>query len=300
MGYTWEVLGELESKTLASGGEIVDKYISSGNCTALRIGVQFLESGGTPVIANVHSKVGTVNVVASPSIVGGNQVVLDADDIPQMGILMNPWSKGDIQHGVIGQHSTVNMFHYPYFIPLSPDPYQSKFGYRDARIKIEATSTETNTGSYNVTVEGLIHDEMPEFYIQMLNNAFTGATGDAKTDLKLPQGGMLMGALLMGTTSLYDLGTSDAPAIHSVSLLKNNTVFKRQTNRCMLAEHPVGVYEVMGSSTITINSHDYLFYDVGWRKGQGIPITDNNTYLEIVTAAAQAIRVYPLMAMPST
>lgn len=300
MGYSWEVLGELESKTLASGGEIVDKYISSGNCTALRMGVQFLESGGTPAVANVHSKIGTIDIVASPSIVGGNQVVLDADDIPQMRVNMTPWNVIDIQHGVIGTHSTVNMFHYPYYIPLSPDPYQSKFGYRDARLKIESTSTETNTGTYNITVEGLIHDEMPEFYITMQNNAFTGAASDAKTDLKLPQGGMLMGALLMGTTSLMDLGTSDAPTIHSVSILKNNTIFKRQTNRCMLAERPVGVYEVVGSSTITINSHDYLFYDVGWRKGQGIPITDNNTFLEITTASAHAVRCYPLVAMPST
>jgi hypothetical protein len=299
MGYSWEVLGELESKTLASGGEIVDKYISSGNCTALRIGVRCLEDGGTvPTAANIHSKIGTINVVASPSIVGGNQVSLDADDIPPMLQMLNPWSRGDVQSSVYGTQTDNQYQHFQYYIPLSPDPYQSKFGYRDARLKVESTSTQTASDNYDITVEGLIHDDMPEFYVQCLLNSFTGATGDAKTDLKLPQGGMLMGAMVMGTTSLQDLTTSDAPSVRAVAVLKNNTQFKRQHTRCMLAERPRGVYMV-GGTTVTVTGPDYMFYDVGWRKGQGIPIVDNNTFLEIVTASAHAVRAYPLVAMPS-
>ncbi len=299
MGYSWEVLGELEAKSLASTGEIVDKYISSGNCTALIIGVRCLENATQPTAANVHTKIGTVNIVASPSIVGGNQVSIDADDIPPMLPLLNPWSRGDIQSSVYGTHVDNQYQHYQYYIPLSPDPYQSKFGYRDARIKIEASGTETNADAFDINVQGLIHDEMPEFYVQCLLNSFTGATGDSKTDLKLPQGGMLMGAMAFGTTSLQDLTSSDAPSIRAMAILKNNTQFKRQHSRCMLAERPRGVYMV-GGTTVTVTSPDYMFYDIGWRKGQGIPIMDNNTYLEVVTAAADAIRVYPLVAMPST
>lgn len=299
MGYTWEILGKLDDKAISSSGETIDEYITRANCTAVRFTVTALQNTGTQsTAANFHSKVGTFKISASPSIVGGDQVNIDADDIPPMLTMLSPYARGDIRAGVEGTATDDRYQHFEYYVPFSPDPYQPTFGFEDARLKIEFTSTETNTDGFRVTVEGLIHDQMPEYYIETKLNTFTGATGNATTDLKLPKGGILMGAYAMGTTSLQDLTTSDAPSIRRIGILRNNTVYNQQHGRCMNAERPRGVYMV-GGTTVTVVSPDYMFYDVGWRKGQGVPIGDDQTYLRVTTAAADAINVYPLVAMRS-
>lgn len=305
MSYNWVMISELDGLSLGSGGEQIDKYLSQKNVTALLIGVQCLENGSTiPTAANIHTKIGTIEVVGSNlDGSGGSQVSIDVDDIPPLMEKLY----GKAQPGIMGSQADNQFIHFQYFLPLSPDIYSSKFGYRDARIKIITSGTQTNSDTYKLYVAALLHNEKPSHYIQMLNNNFT-ATANVNKDLDLPEGGKLMGAYAMGTTSLNDLTTSDAPSINELAVVVDNTEKERVNTRALLGINPTGVYMVGGTtvtSTAAVGGSEYIFWDLGWLSSarnvnlsEGLNI-GKNWKLRVKPQAADAIRVYPLIAMPA-
>jgi hypothetical protein len=302
MGYQVEMISELDGKSLASTAEVVDKYISSKNCTALLIGVQYLQNGSTlpTAVDDVHVKMGTIEIVASNKDGGGTQISIDADDIPQMIAKMSGKS-GVANTGQLGAATQANntYCHFEYWLPFSPDPWSSKYGFKDARVKFITAANPTNTDTYKLYVAALLHDEPPQYYIEMKNNAFT-ATASTNKDLDLPEGGTLMGAFAMGTTALQDLTTSDAPTIDQLALVVNNSERERISTKCINAFYPVGVYMV-ASTTVTSTQSiavEYMFWDLGYKRGYGIPV-GRNYKLRVKPLASDAVRMYPVIAHPS-
>ncbi len=303
MGYQLEMISELDGKSLASTAEVIDKYISSKNCSALLIGVQCLQDGSTlPLVANIHTKMGTIEIVASNKDGGGVKVSIDADDIPPMMEKMSG-KPGISMPGLMEKTTQADntYVHFEYWLPLSPDPWSGKYGYRDARVKFLTSGTQTNSDTYKLYVAALLHDDPPQYYIEMLNNAFTATSGTNK-DLDLSEGGTIMGAYAMGTTSLQDLTTADAPTIDQLALVKNNSEAERINSRCINAFTPVGIHMVAGT-TVTTNSGvggtEYMFWDLGYKRGYGIPI-GRNWKLRVKPLSSHAVRIYPVIAQPVT
>lgn len=301
MAYQIEMIPELDGKTLTAGADVIDKYISSKTCTALLIGVRVTETGGTiPTAANIHTKIGTIEVVASNKDGGGVQVSIDADDIPPMIEKMSG-KPGIANTGIMGSQTDTRIQHFQYWLPLSPDPWSPKFGFRDAKFKISTSGTNTNITSTatKIYVAALLHDDMPEHFIEMKNSGFTAVSGTNK-DLDLIEGGSIMGAYAMGTTSLQDLTTSDAPTIDQLALVVDNSEKERINSRCINAFNPTGVYMVAGTtvtSTSAIGGSTYMFWDLGYRKGYGIPI-GRNWKLRTKPLASNAVRLYPIVSYP--
>jgi hypothetical protein len=299
MAYQVEMISELDGLSLGSGAEIIDKYISTKNCTALLIGVQCLHASAVPtqpLAAAIHTKLGTVEIVVSNKDGGGSQVSIDAADIPPLMEKIY----GKPMPGIIGTNTNNRYQHFQYFLPLSPDPWSPKFGYRDARVKFK-TGTDaaaTDSDTYKLYVAAILHDEMPQYYIQMLNNSYTATSGVNK-DLDIPESGVLMGAYAMGTTSLDNLTSSDAPTINELALVVNNTERSRINTRTIHAFTPTGVYMVAGvtpTSTYLVGSSEYVFWDLGFRRGYGVHI-GHEWKLRIKPQASNAVRMYPLVAM---
>lgn len=303
MAYQWEMISELEAKSLSSGGETVDKYISTKNCTALMIGVQCLENTNTiPTVANICTKIGTIEIVASNKDGGGPQVSYDADDIaPLMEKLY-----GKAMPGIYGTQTNDQYEHFQFWLPLSPDPWSSTYGFRDARLKITTSGTQTNADTFVLYVGALLHDQKPSYYVQTLMHSETGVASNGKVDEDLPEGGTLLADYAFATTNLSDLTTSDAATINDIALVVDNSEQARISNRCMHAFFPTGTYDVATTvtSTSAVGGSSYLFADYGWMKaakdGQlhGIPI-GRNWKLRLKTNAADAIRNYQMVAMPT-
>ncbi len=296
MAYQVEMVSDLDGLSLAATAEVIDKYISTNNCTALLIGVQTIEEGGSiPTAALIHAKIGTIEIVVSNKDGGGSQVSIDVDDIPP--IMEKVWGKP--MPGVIGTQADEYYQHFQYFLPLSPDPLSSRFGYRDARVKFLTTATETNSDNFKLYVAAVLHEEPPQYYIQMLNNSYT-ATANVNKDIDLIEGGTIMGAYAMGTTSLQDLTSSDAPTINELALVVGRTERSRINTRCIHAFTPTGFYMVAGvtvTSSYLVGGSKYIFWDLGYRRGYGVPI-GNEWKLRIKPQASDAVRMYPLIAMP--
>jgi len=290
MGYSIQMLSELDGVALASGAEVIDKYISTKNCTGLLIGVKSQENGGTiQTLANIFTKMGTLEVVVSNQNGGGSQVSIDWDDIPSYTErIMHP----GLQSHITGTQADDNWVFASFFIPLSPDPYSPKFGYRDARIKLLTSGTQTASDNYSVYAAALLHDQAPEYYVQMIQNAYTTSSGVNK-DFDLPEGQLLMGVHAFGTTSLGDLTATDAPTIDQFALVVDNSERERINARALAALQPRGFYNL--TATPTTASADYLFWDLGFKKGFGIPIA-RNWKLRVKTLASDAARIYPLIA----
>lgn len=296
MAYQVEMISELDNVSLASTAEIIDKYISNKNCTALLIGVQCLENGiAIPTAANIHAKMGTVEIVGSNKNGGGTQVSIDFDDIPP--IMEKVYGKP--MPGVTGTQANNQYIHFQYFLPLSPDPLSSKFGYEGARIKFLTTADDGATSdNFRLYVAALLHDEPPQYFIQMLNNSYT-ATANVNKDLDIIEGGNLMGAYVMGTTSLDNISSTDTPTINELAVVVNGTEKSRINTRCIHAFTPTGFYMVAGvtvTSSYLVGGSEYVFWDLGYRRGYGIPI-GNQWKLRIKPQASDAVRAYPLIAV---
>lgn len=294
MSYQVEMITELDGKSLQSGAEVIDNYINTKNCTALLIGVQCMEDTTLPTAANIHTKIGTIEIVASAKDGGGTQVSIDADDVPPFMEKLY----GKPLPGIYGADTDNNFLHFQYFLPLSPDPLSSKFGYREARFVVKTSATQTASDAYKLYVAAILHDVEPQFYIQVLNRAFTASSG-VNSDYDLPEGGLLMGIYAMGTTSLQDITTSDAPTIDQFALLVNNSEKEKISTKSLQAFSPVGTYDVAGTvtSTAAIGGPEYLFWDLGYKRGYGIPI-GRNWKIRVKPLASDAVRLYPLVAMP--
>lgn len=306
MSYQVEMISELDGLSLASTAENIPKYISTKNCTALLIGVQCLENGAAiPTAANIHAKMGTIEIVVSNKDGGGTQFSMDFDDIPPLMEKIY----GKPLPGVQGLTANNDFCHFQYWLPLSPDPWSSKFGYRDAIVRFLTAADGSEADTYKLYVAALLHDESPQYYIQTLNNPFTATSGVYK-DLDIPEGAAIMGTYAMGTTSLFALTSSDAPTIDELALYVGNTERNRINTRCIHAYTPTGFYIVpnttLAASTVTstdnataasaMGGSKYVFWDLGYRRQSGIPI-GNAWKLRIKPAASDAVRVYPLIAM---
>lgn len=292
MVYTLEMITELDGRALQSGAEVVNNLIDSRNCTALIIGVQCLENATLPTAANIHSKIGTIEIKAHPKDGGNTQVSIDADDIPPMiGKFF-----GKPQPGIYGADADNNYLHFQYFLPLSPDPLTPKFGYSGARLVIKTTATETASDTYKLYVAAILHEDEPSYYIQMLNRPFT-ATSGVDSDYDLPVGGNLMGVYAMGTTSLQDITTSDAPTIDQLAIVVNNSEKEKISTKAIHAYTPVGTYDVATTvtSTAAIGGPEYVFWDLGYKRGYGIPI-GTAWKIRVKPLAGDAVRLYPMIA----
>jgi hypothetical protein len=293
MAYQVEMITELDGKSLQSGAEVIDNYISTKNCTGLFVGVQCMENATLPTAANIHTKMGTFEIVASSKDGGGTQVSLDADDIPPM---MEKFY-GKPMPGIYGSDADDQYLHFQYFLPLSPDPLSSKFGYRDARFVVKTSATQTASDAYKLYVAALLHDEKPQYYIQMLNRSFTASSG-VNSDYDLPENQLLMGTYAMGTTSLQGLGTSDAPTIDQLAIVVNGSEKERVSTKMLHAYVPDGIYDVAGTvtSTAAIGGSVYVFWDLGYKRGYGIPI-GKDWKIRVKPLASDAVRLYPMIAM---
>lgn len=310
MTYVRQMVSELEGYSLAVGGGNVDKYISTQNCTGLYIGVQCLESGGTvPTRANIATKLGQVEVWASTKDGGGPQVSYDFDDLP--GLLEKLPIDGVMprQPSVRGTQTTAYFQHIAYYLPLSPCPLVPTFGFRDARLKITYTGTETASSNYLLWVGAILHDVKPSYYIQSLMRTETGVATLGKVDQDMTEGGHFLGAYVMGTTSQQDLTTSDATTLTDIGVVVDNSEIARWSARALFADQQPSTYLVGGTTVTSTDSAaggagtEYMFYDTGWnlsaRDGMihGIPI-GRNFKLRLKTNAPDAIRAYHLTALP--
>lgn len=305
MSYVREMISELEGYSLAAGGGVVDKYISTKNCTGLLIGVQCLENGATvPTRANIATKLGTIEVWASTKDGGGPQVSYDFDDLPAL----NEKLFGLPQPSVIGTQTDNRYQHIQYFLPLSPNPLLPTFGFRDARLKITYSGTETASDTYLIWVGAILHDVKPSYYIQSLLHTETGVASNGKVDEDMTEGGHFMGAYAFSTTSLQDLQLSDAATINDFAVVVDNSELSRLSNRVMHAEYPPVTYLTSGTTVASsevdgFGGTSYHFWDTGWKlskkDGQlhGIPI-GRNYKLRMKTNAADAIRAYHFTALP--
>ncbi len=131
----------------------------------------------------------------------------------------------------------------------------------------------------------------------MLNHAFTASSG-VNTDYDLPENELLMGTYAMGTTSLQNLTSSDAPTIDQLALVINNSEKERVSTKMLHAYSPVGTYDVAGTvtSTALIGGPEYVFWDLGYKRGYGIPI-GKGWKIRVKPLASDAVRLYPMIAM---